>query len=171
MKTKLININYLIGAIIGLTFPDFDFFLIDYIGHRSFITHSIFIFLIFFTLSKKNQDLKKLNFLLGMCFGLIVHLISDMDLPAQFIDLKTIKIFSYDLGKYSFFWILINILLAFYFLEKLFKLLELNRKKYHLINLFIGAVFIYLNSENYIVLTFMLVFISLFFQLLFKRLI
>ena len=31
MKTKLININYFFGIVVGLTYPDFDFFLIDYI--------------------------------------------------------------------------------------------------------------------------------------------
>lgn len=38
---------YFLGLIFGLSFPDFDYFFENLIGHRSFFTHSILITLIF----------------------------------------------------------------------------------------------------------------------------
>ena len=169
MKTKLININYFFGVIIGLTHPDFDFFFIDYIGHRSIFTHSIIIFLVVFMLFKNTNEHKKIYFLSGMCLGLIIHLFSDLELPSKFIGLKTIKFFSYDLLYFSFYWILLNILIAYYFFEKLAKLLRFNRKNYHLFNFIIGAIYIYINSGNYFILTSTFILFTLLIHFFFKR--
>mgnify|MGYP001173543265 CR=1 FL=1 len=169
MKTKLININYFFGIVVGLTYPDFDFFLIDYIGHRSILTHSVIIFLLFFILLKNSNEFKKLYFISGMCLGLIIHLFSDMELPSQFIGLKTIKFFSYDLLYLSFYWMIINILIAYYFFEKLANLLKFNRKNYYILNYVIGAIFIYINSENYFILTKIFIIFSLLINFFFKK--
>ena len=105
-----------------------------------------------------------------MCLGLIIHLFSDMELPSQFIGLKTIKFFSYDLLYLSFYWMILNILIAYYFFEKLANLLKFNRKNYYLLNYVIGAIFIYINSENYFILTTIFIIFSLLIHLFFKKL-
>lgn len=170
METNTNNIIiYILGLIIGLTFPDFDYFLEHYIGHRSFITHSIIILLIFLSLSKKENDLKTTNYLLGLSNGLIIHLISDLDLPSELIGGKTIKFFAYDFGLISFYWLMGNIIIGFYIAEKLLKKLD-NKKKYYLINLIFGCIFIYLNSDIYLFLIALLIMLSSIFSFLRKSL-
>lgn len=171
MKT---NTNYLIiyflGLLLGLTFPDFDYFLVDYIGHRSLFTHSILIVILFITLSKNKNDLKTANYLIGFSFGIIIHLISDLDLPSNLLGGKTIKFFLYDLGVVSFYWLFCNILIGFYIAEKIFKKIIIDKKKYYLINLVFCCVFIYFNSEIYLFLITLFIVLSFIFSFLRKSL-
>jgi hypothetical protein len=171
MKT---NTNYLIiyllGLLLGLTFPDFDYFLADYIGHRSLFTHSILIVILFITLSKNKDDLKTANYLAGFSFGIVIHLISDLDFPSNLVGGKTIKFLLYDLGVISFYWLFGNILIGFYIAEKLYKKIDIDKKKYYLINLILCFIFIYYNSEIYLFLIGLFIGLSFIFSFLRKSL-
>ena len=82
---------YILGLIFGLTFPDFDYFFERFIGHRSIFSHSILIIVIFITLLKNLKDLKKTYYISGLLNGIIMHLISDLNLPSNFTNIQTIK--------------------------------------------------------------------------------
>ena len=172
MKTNLnYLIMYLLGLLLGLAFPDFDYyFLVDYKGHRSLFTHSILIVILFVTLLKNKDDLKITNYLIGFNFGIIIHLISDLDLPSNLFGARTIKFFFYDLGIISFYWLFGNILIGFYIAEKLYKKINIDKKKYYLINLIFCCVFIYFNSEFYLFLIALFIGLSFIFSFLRKRL-
>ena len=106
---------YTLGLTFGLVFPDFDYFFENFIGHRSIFTHSIFIIIIFLLSIKNLKDLKTSYYIMGLLNGIIIHLISDLDMPSNITDIQTIKLFIFDLGSFSLYWILLNILLGFFY--------------------------------------------------------
>jgi hypothetical protein len=136
---------YFLGLIFGLTFPDYDYLLEKIIGHRSVFTHSIFLTYVLFKLAKKKKNLKFLKYILGVTNGIIIHLISDLNLPSNLIGIQTIKFFSFDLGNFSIFWILMNIGGGLYFVEKY----KIEKKiKIEFLNLFICILFIGFFSDS-----------------------
>jgi len=149
---------YILGLIFGLTFPDFDYFFERFIGHRSIFSHSILIVVIFITLLKNLKDLKKTYYISGLLNGIIMHLISDLNLPSNFTNIQTIKIFMFDLGDFSFYWILINILIGFYLLRKFTG--GTYSMRIELLNLIIFIIFVYLSSDIYHYLTVIYIFLK-----------
>jgi len=141
-----VNANFFIyfqGLVLGLAFPDFDYFLGKYIEHRSIFTHSIFIIIIFIILTKNIYDLKSSNFIMGLANGIILHLISDLNLPSEMIGAQTIKFLSLDLGVFSFYFVLLNIIIGLFIAERLNILIKEKNREY--LNLFIGIIFLYLH--------------------------
>ena len=138
---------YTLGLTFGLVFPDFDYFFENFIGHRSIFTHSIFIIIIFLLSIKNLKDLKTSYYIMGLLNGIIIHLISDLDKPSNITDIQTIKLFIFDLGSFSLYWILLNILLGFFLLKKYFT--QIYQKKIELFNLTIFIIFSYFTSDIY----------------------
>ena len=143
MKLNANFFIYFLGLVLGLAFPDFDYFLGQYIEHRSIFTHSIFIIIIFIILTKNIYDLKSSNYIMGLANGIILHLISDLNLPSEMMGAQTIKFLSLDLGVFSFYFILLNILIGLFIAEKLNILIKEKNREY--LNLFIGIIFLYLH--------------------------
>ena len=172
-----LNANFFIyfqGLVLGLAFPDFDYFLGKYIEHRSIFTHSIFIIIIFIILTKNIYDLKSSNFIMGLANGIILHLISDLNLPGEMIEAQTIKFLSFDLGVFSFYFVLLNILIGLIIAERLNILIKEKNREY--LNLFIGIIFLYLHylffelsSKIFIFSILFYIFLKIIFNLLGKK--
>ena len=158
---------YTLGLTFGLVFPDFDYFFENFIGHRSIFTHSIFIIIIFLLSIKNLKDLKTSYYIMGLLNGIIIHLISDLDMPSNITDIQTIKLFIFDLGSFSLYWILLNILLGFFLLKKYFT--QIYQKKIELFNLTIFIIFSYFTSDIYQYLIPIYVFLKIIFFLLNKK--
>ena len=158
---------YILGLIFGLAFPDFDYFFESFIGHRSIFTHSIFIVIIFLVSIKNLKDLKTSYYIMGLLNGIIIHLISDLDLPSNITNIQTIKLFIFDFGSFSLYWILLNILIGFFLLGKYFT--QVYQKKIELFNLIILIVFTYFTSDIYLYLTAIYIFLKTVFFLSNKK--
>ena len=158
---------YILGLIFGLAFPDFDYFFERFIGHRSIFTHSILIVVIFLFLIKNLKDIKISYYISGLLNGIIIHLISDLHLPSNFTNIQTIKFFIFDLGGFSFYWILINIIIGLYFLRK-FEV-HTYQKRIELLNLIFFIVFTYFTSDIYLYLTVIYVFLKIVFFISSKK--
>ena len=155
---------YILGLIFGLTFPDFDYFFENFIGHRSIFTHSIFIVIIFLVSVKNLKDLKTTYYIKGLLNGVIMHLISDLDFPSNITNIQTIKLFIFDLGSLSLIWILLNILMGLFLLGKYFA--QVNQKKIELFNLVVFIAYTYFTSDIYQYLTIIYVCLKTIFFLL-----
>tara|TARA_X000000368_G_C22602264_1_gene524207 strand:+ start:33 stop:554 length:522 start_codon:yes stop_codon:yes gene_type:complete len=158
---------YTLGLIFGLVFPDFDYFFERFIGHRSIFTHSILIVLIFLYLTKNLKDLKTSYYVAGLLNGIIIHLISDINLPSNITNIQTIKFFIYDLRGFSFYWILINVLIGLYLSGKFD--VSIYQKRIELLNLSIFIVFTYFTSDIYQYLTVIYICLKILFFLLNKK--
>jgi hypothetical protein len=143
MKSNANFFIYFSGLILGLAFPDFDYFLGQYIKHRSIFTHSIFIILIFIILTKNIYNLKSSNYIMGLTNGIVLHLISDLNIPSEMVGAQTIKFLSYDLGAFSFYFMLLNILIGLFVAER-FNIL-IREKNREFLNLICGTIFLYLH--------------------------
>jgi len=104
---------------------------------------------------------------MGLLNGIIIHLISDLDMPSNITDIQTIKLFIFDLGSFSLYWILLNILLGFFLLKKYFT--QIYQKKIELFNLAIFIIFSYFTSDIYQYLIPIYVFLKIIFFLLNKK--
>lgn len=160
---------YILGLIFGLAFPDFDYFFENFIGHRSIFTHSIFIVIIFLASVKNLKDLKTTYYIKGLLNGIIIHLISDLDFPSNITNVQTIKLFIFDLGSFSLIWILLNIIVGLFLLEKYFT--QINQKKIELFNLVAFVAYTYITSDIYHYLTVIYVCLKIIFFTINKKLI
>ena len=104
---------------------------------------------------------------MGLLNGIIIHLISDLDLPSNITNIQTIKLFIFDFGSFSLYWILLNILIGFFLLGKYFT--QVYQKKIELFNLIIFITFTYLTSDIYQYLTAIYVCLKTIFFLLNKK--
>jgi membrane-bound metal-dependent hydrolase YbcI (DUF457 family) len=77
------------GIILGLSLPDFDQRL-PFLTHRSIITHSCFIPLLFVLFSSEKRVIPRL-FAIGLLGGVAIHLACDM-FPTQWTGFALIKI-------------------------------------------------------------------------------
>lgn len=179
-KSKLIFLIILFNSsIIGLIFPDFDYYYIkttffkEFIGHRSILTHSIIIpSFVWFLISEKIKINK--NFVLiviGLFFGLSLHLAADF-FPKNVGEGELIKLpGNISIGKFSQLWIALNFFAGLFIVKKLlnkfFK--EKYYKTYFLIcSTILTFIYIFLESDNQILIliTFL---ISLFVIILFDN--
>ena len=174
MKLNANFFIYFLGLILGLAFPDFDYFLGKYIQHRSIFTHSIFIVIIFIILTKNIYDLKSSNYIMGITNGIILHLISDLNLPSKLVGAQSIKFLSFDLGIFSFYFILLNILIGLFIAEKLNIIIREKNREF--LNILFGIIFLYLHylffelsSKIFIFSIIFFLFLKIFFNFLSKK--
>ena len=146
------------ASIIGLIFPDFDSYNIqmsffqNFIGHRSILTHSILVPYLFYFYVKKKHKLNNnaITIIIGLFLGLALHLTADI-YPKNGNENELIKLpGNISVGKFSFLWISLNILISFY-ISKVLLNEYFNKKYYRTIYLFIGLllVSIYVLFEPY----------------------
>ena len=161
MKSNANFFIYFSGLILGLAFPDFDYFLGQYIKHRSIFTHSIFIILIFIILTKNIYNLKSSNYIMGLTNGIVLHLISDLNIPSEMVGAQTIKFLSYDLGAFSFYFMILNILIGLFVAERLNILIREKNREY--LNLYFGIIFMYLHYLFFELSSYIFIFSILFY--------
>tara|TARA_B100000315_G_C14444319_1_gene526107 strand:+ start:187 stop:711 length:525 start_codon:yes stop_codon:yes gene_type:complete len=154
------------GYLLGLFFPDFDFYFIETLGHRSIIFHSIFLPLIFLIFSKK-ENLYVEVYISGVFYGISVHLIADI-FPLIWNENTFVKLPKdlIILSKYSsLLWLLLNSIIGFIislnYLKKFDKFFFYSTK-FEIIGFLSSLIYITLHASNYIkVIIILLVTISL----------
>lgn len=142
------------GYLLGLFFPDFDFYFIETLGHRSIIFHSILLPLIFLFFSKKENLYIKI-YISGMFYGIAAHLIADI-FPLIWNENTFIKLPKnlIVLSKYSsFLWLSLNSIIGFIislnYLKKFDKFF-FYFNKFEIIGLLSSLIYITLHASNYI---------------------
>ena len=69
------------ASIIGLIFPDFDYLIKKFIGHRSILTHSIlvpYLFYYYYVKKKHKPNRGTVTLIIGLFLGLALHLTEDI---------------------------------------------------------------------------------------------
>tara|TARA_A100001015_G_scaffold313821_1_gene421936 strand:+ start:2317 stop:2886 length:570 start_codon:yes stop_codon:yes gene_type:complete len=179
MLWKKTNLSFIIilfnSSIIGLIFPDFDYFYIksfffkNFIGHRSIITHSILIpsLICLFVFRRKILNKNLVVILIGLFLGLALHLTADFfpkgNDEAEFIKLPG----NISIGKYSQIWIALNSLFSLYIVRKLLN--SYFKEEYYRIQFLVSSlvltlfyIFFETNNQFLILFTFSTVLIAIF---------
>ena len=137
------------ASIVGLVFPDFDSYNIqtsffqNFIGHRSILTHSILVPYLLYYYAKKKHKLNKnvITIIIGLFSGLALHLTADVYTKTG-NENELIKLpGNISIGKFSFLWISLNILVSFY-ISKVLLNKYFNKKYYRTIYLIIGLLLV-----------------------------
>ncbi len=112
------------GCFIGIFFPDISYGFQNTLGHRSIITHSIFLPSIMYFFLKKKNNLTNIQMIviIGIYLGIGVHLSADL-YPEIWSGYSLIKLFNgINIGLLSPIWIgintIISIFLASYYFNK-----------------------------------------------------
>jgi len=153
------------ASIVGLVFPDFDSYNIqtsffqNFIGHRSILTHSILVPYLLYYYAKKKHKLNKnvITIIIGLFSGLALHLTADVYTKTG-NENELIKLpGNISIGKFSFLWISLNILVSFY-ISKVLLNEYFNKKYYRTIYLIIGlllvCIYVLFESHNRVIILF-----------------
>lgn len=141
---------FIISIITGIEFPDIDF-VIPFLSHRSFLTHSIIVpVILYYFLYKYKNSNQFLNYIFcGFLVGVSIHLSADL-FPKAWIGYATIKVpFLLSVGPiFSPIWMLINIMIGLFLAFRKIKEIELRLSFKNQMVIWIIGIIYFLSEYN-----------------------